>query len=153
LVIQKVNNEDGSSELPGIFEERWADKGKLTAGFFLDGTLTNFDHGLQVKTSPLIKVGIEHADDGFPDAGVLPAVVMLVTGLPGGGSGGKVIPGDAGGELEEDVLEDQAVIEGRAAAERARRSLQLGGGREKRLEEEPLSVGEEHRGKGLERII
>jgi hypothetical protein len=143
--IEQVEDEGGGSELPGIFEERWADKGKLAAGFFLDGTLTNFDHGLQVKSSPLIKIGIERSDDGFPDAGVLPAVVALVAGLPGGGSGWKVIPGDAGSELEEDVFKDLAVIEGRATAERSRRSLQLGGGREKRLEEEPLGVGEEHR--------
>jgi hypothetical protein len=64
-------------------------------------------------------------------------VIALVTGLPGGRSRGNVIPGEARGELEKDILQDLTVIERRAAT---------GGGREKRLEEEPLGVGEEHGG-------
>jgi hypothetical protein len=131
--IQQINDEDGGGELPGIFKLRRAGEGEHPAGFSVDGKVTIFVHGVKVKTAALKKISIEGLDDGFPEAGVLPAVVALVTGLPGGGSGGEVIPGHAGGELEEDVFEDQAVIEGRAAA---------GRGREERLEEEPLGVGD-----------
>lgn len=58
----------------------------------------------------------------------------MITDLPGRGLGGNIIPGQAGGELPENILKDLAVVERWAAA---------GGGRKKRLEEMPLGVGEE----------
>ena len=67
---------------------------------------------------------------------MLPAMVMLVAGLPGGRGGGDIIPGLAGGELPEDGFEDEAVIEGWTAAG--------GGGCDDGLEQEPLGVGEKH---------
>jgi hypothetical protein len=47
---------------------------------------------------------------------MLQAMIALVACLPGRRGGGEVIPGLVGGELPEDVLEDEAVIQGRATA-------------------------------------
>ena len=82
------------------------------------------------------QIGVEGMNEGFPGAGVLPAMIALVAGLPGraGGKGGKIIPGSAGGELVEDELENEAIIEARATA---------GGGGEERLKKQPLHIGEE----------
>jgi len=90
----------------------------------------------EVEVATRVEIGEEGLDDAGPDAGGLPATIMLVTGLPGGRGGRDIVPRLTGGELPEDGLEDGAHIGSRAATG--------GGGREDRLEEGPLVVGEEH---------
>ncbi len=90
----------------------------------------------QVEAAALGEVGEESVNDRLPSAGTLEAVVMLVESLPGGGFCGQVIPGEAAGEFLEDELEDEAIVEGGAAA---------GSRREEGLEKGPLEVGEEGR--------
>ena len=98
-----------------------------------------FQGTLEVKTTTRLQVNREGMQDGDPGAGMLPAVVMLVAGLPGRRVRGDVIPGLVGGELPKDAFEDEAVIQGWATMG--------GGGSEERLEEKPLGVGEVHGGK------
>ena len=133
---KKLNEQKCGGELPGVFEVRRVADAELTGGVSFDSNFMISQGMLEFVTTTVTQVKHEGMQDGFPEAGMLPAVVMLVAGLPGGGGGGQVIPGLAGGELEEDVLEDKAVIEGGAAAG--------GGGSEEGLEQQPLGVGEEH---------
>lgn len=79
----------------------------------------------EVKTAAVAQVIDKDFEDGFPKAGMLPAMETLITDLPGRGLRGDIVPGQAVGELPEDVLEDEAVIKGWATT---------GGGRKKRLE-------------------
>jgi hypothetical protein len=79
----------------------------------------------EVKTTAVAQVIDKDFKDGFPNAGMLPAMETLITDLPGRGLRGDIVPGQAGGELPEDVLEDEAMIKG---------WLTMGGGRKKRLE-------------------
>ncbi len=141
---EQVDEQGGGCGLPSAIELRREGNGEAAACIPLDGDGLAFDAGEQVKAAALQKVFEEGAEDGLPGAVDLPAVVPLVAGLPGGFGHGKAVPGEAGGELEEDDLEQQAMVERGPAAERARRSLQPGGGGEEGLEEGPLGIGEEH---------
>ena len=120
--------------LPGALELGREGELHLTGFEALDGQVTRVPEGEQVKAAPLAQVFDEDFEDGFPGAGMLPAVEALIADLPGRGHRGDIVPGRAGGELPEDVLDDEAVIEGGAAA---------GGWREEGLEEQPLGVGDE----------
>jgi hypothetical protein len=128
--------DQGSGVLPGAGELGRGRQLKHTHISLFDGQVTAFPELEQVKTAPVTQVVDEDFEDGFPNAGMLPAMEPLVTDLPGRGLGGDIVPGQAGGKLPENILENEAVVERWAAA---------GGGRKKGLEEEPLGVGEKHR--------
>ena len=53
----------------------------------------------------------------------------------GGKTGGQIVPGDTGGDFVDDGFEDEAIVEGRSAAQEGRRRGKEG------LEDGPLFVG------------
>jgi len=88
------------------------------------------------KPAPILEIGAELLQESFPQAMAAPLAVAAVDGLVGGEVGGQVVPGDSVADFVEDGFEDEAIVEGRAAAQVLRRRWKEG------LEDGPLVVSQ-----------
>ena len=62
---------------------RWVDEAELTRRIPFHRNFVIFQGLLEIKPAALIKVKEQGLDDGYPGAGMLPAMIMLIAGLPG----------------------------------------------------------------------
>jgi hypothetical protein len=85
--------DEGGGELPGAFVLGWAGQLKLTGSIPFDGQVTAFPELQEVKAAPVTQVVDKDFEDGFPNAGMLPAMETLITDLPRRGLRGDVVPG------------------------------------------------------------
>lgn len=90
------------------------------------------------------EVGGEGLEEAIPESKALPLAVAPVDGLVGGEAGRQVAPGEVVADFVEDGVEDENVVEGRAAAQGGR------GWGEEGVEEEVLGGGEHGEGRRLE---
>ena len=86
------------------------------------------------KPTATVEIGGELLQESFPQAKAAPLAVAAVDGLVGREVGGQVVPGDSVADFVEDGFEDEAIVEGRAAAQVLRRRWKEG------LEDGPLVV-------------
>ena len=129
-----AQEEQGGGELPGA-----AQAGGVRDALTGEDEVAIQQSLLEVEAAAGEQVLVEGGEDLPEQAGAAPLAVTAVAGLVRRVAGGEVVPGGAGGELPEDGLQDEAVVEGRAAAGGSGRRGKEG------LEEGPLVVGEEHR--------
>ena len=135
--------EAGGALLPG------AGEGGVELDFYGTAEAVDLDETVEVglawvEAAALEQVADEEDERLMEEAGVLPETVAAVDGGSGGEAGGEQVPGQVEAELPEQGVEQEAVVEGRAAAGSPGRDQgKLRRGREEGGEEGVLGVGEE----------